>query len=291
MSQINESIIDEINAIKKTGKKIVLCHGVFDLVHPGHIDYFQAAKSLGDILVVTITADRFIKKNIHSPYFDEDIRSNFLKQISLIDYVFIINDNTAIPAIRKLKPQYYCKGIEYKKSDDIGNLELEKKELIKVKGKLKFLGKNVQSSTKFISENFFKFDDKIIRTNLSKINFNNVKKIIGKLDKLKVLIVGESIVDQYTYVETKGVSPKSNTLSCIKKNDKVMPGGVLATYKFVSSLVKSTSLISLVNKELYKEKKYRLAFNNINGLIQSKTYPRIIKNRVIEGDDDKKFKK
>ena len=66
----------------------------------------------------------------------------------LIDYVFIINENTAIPAIRKLKPQYYCKGIEYKNSDNVGNLELEKKALYKSGGKLKFLGKNVQSSSR-----------------------------------------------------------------------------------------------------------------------------------------------
>ena len=291
MSRINENIVNEIRDIKKKGKKIVLCHGVFDLVHPGHIDYFQAAKSLGDILVVTITSDRYIKKNIHSPYFDEDIRSNFLKKINLIDHVFIIDSFTAVPAIQKIKPNYYCKGVEYKKKDDIGNLSLEKKALTKVNGKLRFLGKNVQSSTKFISENFFKFDDKIIQTNLAKIQTASVKKIIDKAKKLKVLIVGESIIDKYTYVETNGVSPKSNTLSCIKKDEKIMSGGVLATYKFVSSFVKSTFLVSLINQDLSKDKKYQEAIGKSKDLIKSKSYPKIIKNRIIEGQDDKKLRK
>ena len=51
-----------ISERRKKGKKIVLCHGAFDLVHPGHLDHLKKAKSLGDILIVTITADNFMKK-------------------------------------------------------------------------------------------------------------------------------------------------------------------------------------------------------------------------------------
>ena len=121
---LNKKITKLISSIREQKKKIVLCHGVFDLVHPGHIDYFKAAKSLGDILIVTITADTFIKKNMHSPYFDEQTRYNFLSNIKIIDHVFIVNQPTALPAIKKLKPDFYCKGTEYKKSDFIGNLEI-----------------------------------------------------------------------------------------------------------------------------------------------------------------------
>ena len=61
-----EQVIHKILKVKKL-KKIVLCHGAFDLIHPGHLDHFEKAKKLGDILVVTITSDRFIKKGIHNP--------------------------------------------------------------------------------------------------------------------------------------------------------------------------------------------------------------------------------
>ena len=57
-----EQVIHKILKVKKLKKKIVLCHGAFDLIHPGHLDHFGKAKKLGDILVVTITSDRFIKK-------------------------------------------------------------------------------------------------------------------------------------------------------------------------------------------------------------------------------------
>ena len=56
-----KSKLEIISEKRKKGKKIVLCHGAFDLVHPGHLDHLEKAKSLGDILIVTITGDNFIK--------------------------------------------------------------------------------------------------------------------------------------------------------------------------------------------------------------------------------------
>ena len=210
---IEKSEINKIIKDKANGRKIVLCHGAFDLVHPGHINHFQEAKSHGDILVVTITADKYIKKNIHSPFFSQEMRKNFLKNIKIIDHVFIVNDETAIPAIEKLKPNIYCKGIEYKKKDNIGNLNKEKKILFKNKGTLKFLGKNTQSSSKIISNNFFKLENKKLAEYLKKINFSQIENTIKKIKNLKILVIGETIIDSYTYVKTSGVSPKSNTLS------------------------------------------------------------------------------
>ena len=118
--------LKDIKKLKNKGKKIILCHGAFDLIHPGHINHFEEAKSLGDILIATITADKFIKKNIYSPFFDQETRKNFLKNLKIIDYVFIINDKDAQPAIKEIKPDIYCKGLEYEKKDRIGNLKNEK---------------------------------------------------------------------------------------------------------------------------------------------------------------------
>ena len=60
---------------KKNGKKVVMCHGVFDLLHLGHIKHFEKAKSLGDILVVSITADKFVNKGPGRPAFNESDRA------------------------------------------------------------------------------------------------------------------------------------------------------------------------------------------------------------------------
>jgi cytidyltransferase-like protein len=279
---IEKKEIKKIAREKANGKKIILCHGAFDLVHPGHINHFQEAKSYGDILVVTITADKFIKKNIHSPFYNQEVRKNFLKNIKIIDYVFVINDPSALPAIEKLKPDIYCKGIEYKKTDNIGNLNREKKALLKNKGKLKFLGKNIQSSSKIISNKLFKLEDKKLLEFLKKINFSQLIKMIEKIKNLKVLVIGETIIDNYTYVKTSGVSPKSNTLSCIEIKNDYMPGGSLATYRFLSSFIKKISHVSIINDDK-KNNFYSNIIKMSPDIIKSKNYKKLIKKRIVEG--------
>src|SRR3990167_3665452 len=101
--------------LRKQGKNIVLCHGVFDLLHPGHIKHFQSAKSFGDILIVTITADKFVNKGPGRPVFNEKLRSEVLSAISAIDYVAIVESSNAIYAISKIKPHVYVKGPGFKK--------------------------------------------------------------------------------------------------------------------------------------------------------------------------------
>src|SRR6056300_2085405 len=106
-------------------KKIVLCHGAFDVIHPGHLKHLESAKKLGDILIVTITADKYLRKHLHSPLYSEKERLKFLKSLKIVDYAFIADSNTAIPSLKEFEPHYYCKGLEYKEKDDIGNLNIE----------------------------------------------------------------------------------------------------------------------------------------------------------------------
>ena len=241
---INSLIISkkEIQKIKKNSKKkIVLCHGAFDLIHPGHIDHLEKAKKLGDILVVTLTADKFLKKHLHSPIYKENERLNFLKKIKIIDYVFIINSETAIPVLEILKPNFYCKGKEYLTSDQIGNLNIEKKAARRNNCKIVYLGSNIKSSTNLIAQNFFDITDNNLKKNLKKNKDFKINDLIKKIKKLNVLVIGETIFDKYTHVELKGISPKSNILSYIKKNEMIMPGGALASYFFIKSFIKKTN--------------------------------------------------
>ena len=70
-----EVLSEIIQRHKKQGKVIVHCHGVFDLMHPGHIMHFEAAKKQGDILVVTITQDQHVNKGLGRPVFTQDVRA------------------------------------------------------------------------------------------------------------------------------------------------------------------------------------------------------------------------
>jgi len=125
---------------QSSGKKVVLCHGVFDLVHFGHISHFLTAKKHGDVLVVSITDDRYVNKGPGRPVFNSNVRAQYLSNIQCVDYVVINNSKTATNVIKSLKPKFYCKGKDYKNfEDDItGEIKNELKALKKIKGNIFF---------------------------------------------------------------------------------------------------------------------------------------------------------
>ena len=126
---------------KFTGKKIVLCHGVFDLLHVGHISYFESAKKYGDILIVSVTNDKFVNKGPGRPAFSINNRIKFLQVIDCINYLCVSNDITSEKVIKNLKPNFYCKGNDYSKvrTKNDKNLKKEISELKKIKGKFKII--------------------------------------------------------------------------------------------------------------------------------------------------------
>ena len=137
----------------KNWKKIAQCHGVFDLLHIGHIKHLQHAKTFCDILVVTITADRYVNKGPGRPYFTEYLRAEALAALDCVDYVIINHNPTAIEAIQIIKPDYYVKGIEYQASEnDITGKILEEEEAVKsVGGQLTFTDDMVFSSSSLLN--------------------------------------------------------------------------------------------------------------------------------------------
>ena len=125
-----EELSKIIIKLKKNKKKISLCHGVFDLLHPGHINHFAQAKKKADILVVSLTSDRFVLKGPGRPYFKENLRLQSVASLEVVDYVLISDQKSSLQVIKRLKPDFYFKGSDYKiqKDDLTGKIELEKKK-------------------------------------------------------------------------------------------------------------------------------------------------------------------
>ena len=116
----------KIKKLKINKKKIVLVHGVFDLLHIGHIKYFKKAKSLGDVLIVSVTSNKYVNKGPSRPYFDEKLRMEFIEQIDCVDIVLLSKFENAKHVISKIKPNYYVKGNDYKKIKNTDkNLKVE----------------------------------------------------------------------------------------------------------------------------------------------------------------------
>lgn len=90
--------------------KIILTTGVFDLVHPGHIDYFEKAKSFGDVLVVSVVDDKFVRKGQGRPIFGQELRLKWLAALEVIDFVVLNGGYGPWKVMKAVKPDVYVKG-------------------------------------------------------------------------------------------------------------------------------------------------------------------------------------
>ncbi len=237
-----------IKKLKKDNKKIVLVHGVFDLLHIGHIKYFQKAKSYGHILIVSITSNNFVNKGPGRPYFDEKLRMEFIEQIDCVDFVLLSKFENAKKIISKIRPNFYIKGNDYKKIKKTDkNLQEEIKTTKKNKGKFIILNEILFSSSKLINENLNnqkKNHQRIIKSLKEK---NTIKDFKNLQDK-KILVLGDQIIDQFTFVKSLGKSRKNNIISTRLMNKESQPGGSLFIYKNIKQYFKSADFLVFCSK-------------------------------------------
>ena len=151
---LNE-LAEKILSLKSQELKIVHCHGCFDMMHPGHIKYFQASKKMGDILVVTVTPDKFIDKGPGRPVFNQDLRAESIAALECVDYVAVNRWPTAQETLRLLLPDFYVKGQEFEKlQDKTGKIQKEVEVVKEIKAEMRFTHEIVFSSTKLINEHY-----------------------------------------------------------------------------------------------------------------------------------------
>lgn len=142
---------------RKDGKTVVHCHGCFDLMHPGHIKYFQASKKMGDILVVTLSPDKYVDKGWGRPVFTQDLRAESIAALSCVDYVAINKWKTAVDTLRLLKPNYYVKGQEFEQLEDkTGKIQKEYRVVKEIGAEMCFTHEIVFSSTQLINDHLLK---------------------------------------------------------------------------------------------------------------------------------------
>jgi rfaE bifunctional protein nucleotidyltransferase chain/domain len=96
-------------------RKLVLTNGCFDLLHVGHVRYLQAARALGDILVVAINGDESVRalKGEGRPLNRETDRAEIIAALECVDHVVIFPETRATPLLEKVRPSIYVKGGDY----------------------------------------------------------------------------------------------------------------------------------------------------------------------------------
>lgn len=285
LEELNKKIIFE----KSKGKKIVHCHGVFDLLHVGHIKHFKSARKNGDFLLVSITSDEFVKKGLGRPVFNHNLRSEVISSLECVDAVFINNFQTPINLINLIKPHIYFKGPDYKNiyKDKTKNIIKEIKSIKKVGGKVMFSKDITFSSSNLINNhyNLHSKSQKIFLKNISnKYNIDYITKEIDKITNLKVLLVGETIIDQYIFGEVLGKSGKEPHLVMQQEKREQYLGGAAAIANHLSSFCKKIYFSTLVgsNKDFLLFIKKTLRKNVSTNFIFKKDSPTILKTRFID---------
>ena len=270
-------------------KKTVLCHGVFDLLHIGHISHFQEARNYGDIIVASVTSDKYVNKGPDRPAFNEHQRLKALASLEYIDYVVLNNSPTAIPAINELRPNIYCKGKDYKnhKDDITGEIKNEINALKKTGGKIIYTKGLLFSSSNLINR-FIQKRTKSQRSIIEKIkknySFPKIKKSIENFKKLKVLIIGETIIDQYVFCNALGKSGKEPMLVLGDIKTEQYLGGAAAISRHISPFCEKITLLSMIGEksEFLKDIKKGLPRNVKFDYIKKKNSPTIVKKRFLD---------
>lgn len=284
-----EQIKKKIQIEKNKNKKIIHCHGVFDVLHFGHIKHFKSAKKLGDFLVVSITSDKFVNKGKERPIFNSDIRAEVLESIQTIDAIYINKDKTPINFIKQIKPHIYFKGPDYKKMriDKTKNIIKEKKAVEKSGGKIKFSEDETFSSSKIINNHLNLFNEKqklFIRNISKKYDFKKINHYVSKLKNLKVLLLGETILDEYYFGDVLGKSGKEPHLVMHEKKVQTYLGGSAAVANHLSSFCNKVNFLTYVGKESKNLNfiKKNLMKNVFLNTIFKKDSSTIIKKRFID---------
>lgn len=274
---------------REGGKKVVLCHGVFDLMHPGHVLHFKAARQHGDLLVVTITPDRFARKAPGRPVFPQRLRMETIAALEVVDFVALNEWPTAVETIHHLKPHVYAKGSDYADaaSDVTGNISKEETAVREVGGSIIFTTEESFSSSTLINQFFQSHSpqtDEFLRNFRKRHSATEVIGYLEKLSDLRVLVVGEAIHDQYTYCIPLAKPPKSTIVAAKFASEESFVGGSLAVANHIAGFCKEVTLVTCLGTEgsQFEFIRSKLKPNVHLQAIWTSHRPTILKRRFLE---------
>ncbi len=219
---------------------VVQCHGCFDIVHPGHVRYLQFARSQGDVLIVSITADADISKGAQKPYVPQELRAESLAALSIVDYVTIDPNPTAVEILTALRPDVYVKGREYAASDD-PRFIAERSVVESNGGRVVFSsGDVVFSSSKLVEmmqqDAAFENERLAMVCRRHDVSAERLMSILSRAKGLRVLVVGDLVVDRYVQCDACGMSNESPMMSLRRLDERDYLGGAAAVAMHLASV-------------------------------------------------------
>lgn len=285
-----EELVQKISLLRAEKKKIVHCHGVFDLLHIGHIRYFEQARLMGDVLVVTVTPDCYVDKGPDRPAFNERLRAEAIASLSCIDYVAVNNWPTAEETLKLLRPDVYVKGSEFKDitSNMTGKIAREQKIIQEIGAKLAFTDDIVFSSSNLINRYLANLPEEIseyLAVFRKRYKLHDILQFLEDMSSLRVLVIGDTILDEYQYCDAIGKSSKDPIIALKYQSHELFAGGVLAVANHVSNFAGNVQLVTVLGENDTHEDFVRSKLNsNVTPhFFYQPNASTIIKRRFIDG--------
>lgn len=283
-------LVEVVAGYRRQGKRVVHCHGVFDLLHIGHIRYFRQAAAMGDVLVVTVTPDRFVDKGPHRPAFNQDLRAEAVASQDAVDHVAINAWPTAEETLRALRPDVYVKGSDFKSvdSDPTGKLQREA-EVCKGLGiELRLTEDIVFSSTNLINRFLSSFSEDVqeyLDVFRARYSLADIESTLERMSRLKVTVVGDAILDDYQFCSPLGASSKEAVLVFKHQGGDLFAGGSLAVANHLANFAGEVRLFTVLGEEDSQEELIRgsLRPNVIPHFAYQPKAPTTRKRRYVEG--------
>jgi rfaE bifunctional protein kinase chain/domain/rfaE bifunctional protein nucleotidyltransferase chain/domain len=245
-----DELTSRLDSVRE-GKRVVLCHGCFDLFHAGHLHYLKEAAGMGDLLVVTVSPDRFVDKGPFRPKFTESVRAETIAAMSMVDFVAINEWPTAVETIELIKPDVYAKGADFKSVDDdlTGKLGLEADAVKRIGGELVITSGPIYSSTTLINRYFSPLPESVKSYLLNfrdRIGIDGVATVLEQIRSIRALVVGDVIVDDYHFCDGLGVSSKDSVLAIQHRRTETYAGGAVAVANHMAHFVDRVDFIGVV---------------------------------------------
>lgn len=278
--------LEKLLADRNNIEALVLCVGSFDCAHWGHLKYFEEAKKLGTV-VVSVCSDRYIKKGINRPLFNELQRVEMVQAFECVDYVILNDEPDCSKLIELIRPSIMVKGREYE-NKKTPQLEQELLILDNIGASIIYLDTQHASSSHIINRrmsNLLPEADKFLEDFRRKYTFQQVQDEIEKAHRPKITILGETIIDTYVNGTGLGKSSKHPSLVFQELGSKDYLGGIIAIGRHLSSFVDNVEIISYLGEDEYFKNNISEVLNEGNiqfKYIRKNASPTIVKKRFID---------
>jgi rfaE bifunctional protein nucleotidyltransferase chain/domain len=233
--------IRELIGPRPRKKKVIMCHGTFDVVHPGHVRHLLYAKTKAEVLIASLTADDHIMKGNLRPYVPEDLRAINLAALEMVDYVIIDREPTPLRNLALIQPDFFAKGYEYTAGSVHPKTQEEVKVLESYGGEIIFTpGDIVYSSSALIelAPPSIMVEKLMILMQGENVTFKDLRQALNEFQGVRAHVVGETIVDSYTYCSMIGGMTKTPTMSPLRQ-ESGLPGSSGRCQRFALPVPKS----------------------------------------------------